>query len=332
MELNNYYVYEYLATQDVEINNRNAEIVLIAKGDVYYVGKGTGDRYKRGTRNNECEYFKKECGWEYRKIKDNLTEEEALNYEKELIEKYTANGFYLTNCLYGSTCNISNEIIANIKFLIMLCSSNVIKMSQCQIAIETESYTPLISEIYNDENKYKNIKPQCPDNIAYILNEYNYEKLSDRDIKFGNIKYILNLVDNGILKMTQSEIAKYYEETTSTISSIKNNKFQNEIKSIKPINLDEILLEFQINRLTREEINKGSVMYIYYNFIQTGVLQMTVRDLVRETKEIYGITEMQIYDIKRRSDVELVMPSKDILGKIFYKYYDKNMELGRRIC
>ena len=69
-------------------------------------------------------------------------------------------------------------------------------------------------------------------------------------------------------------------------------------------------------------------MYIVKNFIDTGILKMTMRDLVRETKEVYNISEMQIADMRRRSvGLKLIKPSGEIIGKLFEKYYFSDEEM-----
>ena len=290
-----YYVYEYVSNDSKEIITSDDKCIFIKKGTPFYVGKG--NRVTTGIRNLECEKFKKELGWEYNIKKDKLSEEEALNFEKELIQKY-----------------LDNEII---------------KMSQEQIALETESYTSIVSNIRtNKDGKFSKLKPKCPDNIKYILQEYDFDKISDKDLKYANIKYVLDLIDKGIIKATQTQVAEYFSEHTTVTSGIKKGKYTTVTKSIKPENLDEILLEFDLNKLTLDEKNKGSIMYIVKNFIDTGILKMTMRDLVRETKEVYNISEMQIADMRRRSvGLELIKPSEEIIGKLFEKYYFSDEEM-----
>lgn len=290
-----YYVYEYVSNDSKEIITSDDKCIFIKKGTPFYVGKG--NRVTTGIRNLECEKFKKELGWEYNIKKDKLSEEEALNFEKELIQKY-----------------LDNEII---------------KMSQEQIALETESYTSIVSNIRtNKDGKFSKLKPKCPDNIKYILQEYDFDKISDKDLKYANIKYVLDLIDKGIIKATQTQVAEYFSEHTTVTSGIKKGKYTTVTKSIKPENLDEILLEFDLNKLTLDEKNKGSIMYIVKNFIDTGILKMTMRDLVRETKEVYNISEMQIADMRRRSvGLELIKPSGEIIGKLFEKYYFSDEEM-----
>ncbi|EPY2277986.1 hypothetical protein ACXAT3_002738 [Clostridium sporogenes] len=83
---NNFYVYEWYNVDSKE---------------VFYVGKGKNKRYKNTTKRNQ--YFKNyynkyEC--DVRKVKENLTEKEAFNYEIKLIKKYRN----ISQC----RCNLTN--------------------------------------------------------------------------------------------------------------------------------------------------------------------------------------------------------------------------------
>lgn len=317
-----FYVYEYFSEKSGYITNVDGNEIRVSKGDVYYVGKGKGNRINTGRRNNECENFKKEFGFLYRKIKDGLDEKEALNYEKETIEKYLNDGFYLTNVSNGSVAKTDNEAIGVIKYLILLRNAKVIKISNEQISLETESYTEKVREISNNYKIYDNIDILIPDNIEYILKEYDYDILTEKEKKYSNIKYVLDLADKGVIKASQADIARFYNEESVVISGIKSGKYKMIKKGLKPDNIKDILIKFSPNNLTEEENNKGKIMYIIKNFLDTGLLDMKITDLVRETKDIYNINTMQISDMKRtNTDIKLVKPEADIIGKLFYKYY-----------
>lgn len=101
----------------------------------------------------------------------------------------------LTNKLNGNSVGIDAEKISNIKYLIRLIKAGVIKMSQEAVALKCEFYNMLVNQLFNlDEsdmdNKYNKVLVKCPDNIEYMLEEYDAEKLSDKDIK-----YVLNLMN-----------------------------------------------------------------------------------------------------------------------------------------
>lgn len=75
------------------------EWYVVDTNEVFYVGKGTGDRYKRLNGRNyffQCMYDTHNC--DVRKIYENLTEEEAFKKEIETIKYYKENTDYrLTN-------------------------------------------------------------------------------------------------------------------------------------------------------------------------------------------------------------------------------------------
>lgn len=83
----NFYVYEWFKVET---------------GEVFYVGKGSGNRYK--VTNNRNEYFKRvynkyDC--DVRILKDGLTEDEAFKLEYETIKAYKSIGYELTNLSDG---------------------------------------------------------------------------------------------------------------------------------------------------------------------------------------------------------------------------------------
>lgn len=323
---NDYYVYEYYALQDGTVQF-NEEIFSLRQGDVYYVGKGTGNRLSKGIRNMKCESFKKAVGFGYRIIRGDLTEEEALEYEREIIQGYKEKGTLLTNKLNGNSIGIDVETISNIKYLIRLIKAGVIKMSQEAVALETESYHVLVNQLFNldesdVENKYNKVLVKCPDNIEYILKEYDAEKLSDKDVKYGNIKYVLKLMDQNVIKANQREIADYFNESTTVVSGIKKEKYQNVIP-LKPDNLAEILIKFDCGKLTEIEIKEGSIKYIIDKLIEPRILNMTLMDLAKELTDSHGITYNWLQDLKRRRiNVRYVKPSSEILARLFEKYHD----------
>lgn len=81
--MNEFYTYEYYV-EDTD--------------EVFYIGKGKGDRAFSGRRNKFCEDMKSTHNWKVRIIKDNLTEEEAFAEEIRLIKHYRENTDYrITN-------------------------------------------------------------------------------------------------------------------------------------------------------------------------------------------------------------------------------------------
>lgn len=84
---NKYYVYEWYNTQT---------------GLPFYVGKGTGDRYKRIKGRNQ--YFKNyinKYSVSQRILKDNLTQKQAFDLQKKMIRQYKDKNITLTNLTNG---------------------------------------------------------------------------------------------------------------------------------------------------------------------------------------------------------------------------------------
>lgn len=79
--MSEFYVYQYV------INDTN---------EVFYVGKGKGDRAYKGKRNKFCEDMKATHDWRIEIIKDNLLEGEAFDLEIDRIEYYKTIGYRLT--------------------------------------------------------------------------------------------------------------------------------------------------------------------------------------------------------------------------------------------
>ena len=85
--MNEYYVYEWF---------------IVDTNEVFYVGKGKGNRYKEHKRRNKFfidMYSTHKC--DVRKIYENLSEEDAFKKEKELIAYYRKN----TNYRLSNVCD-----------------------------------------------------------------------------------------------------------------------------------------------------------------------------------------------------------------------------------
>ena len=103
-------------------NNENREFYVYAhirldKMETFYIGKGKGERAYDLERNEHHDNISNSCGHAVLIIKDNLTEEEAFELERDTIEDYVFNLGYgidieghndydhelphLTNCTWG---------------------------------------------------------------------------------------------------------------------------------------------------------------------------------------------------------------------------------------
>jgi len=94
----NYYVYEYYIKDT---------------GEVFYVGKGKDRRVTSGKRNRFCEDMKRSHDWDWRIVYHDLSEEDAFNFERNLIAWYRNNtDFRLTNQTDGGD-GISGYVVSD---------------------------------------------------------------------------------------------------------------------------------------------------------------------------------------------------------------------------
>ena len=102
-------------------NNENREFYVYAhirldNNTCFYIGKGKGDRKDIPTRNTHHDRISERYGHKVVVIKNNLTEKDAFELEREIIEDYVftfgygidiegyrdySNNKYLTNCTWG---------------------------------------------------------------------------------------------------------------------------------------------------------------------------------------------------------------------------------------
>lgn len=79
MNENKFYVYEHIRLDD---------------NSCFYVGKGCGQRYKYKFRNKHHDRIVEKYGMRTNIIRENLSEQEALDFERETIENYIFNQGY----------------------------------------------------------------------------------------------------------------------------------------------------------------------------------------------------------------------------------------------
>lgn len=84
---NDYYIYEWYN---------------IENGYIFYVGKGRNNRYRiKSGRNNYFANYINKYNCDVRKIKENLTEDDAYNIEASIIIKYKEEGLCCCNLTDG---------------------------------------------------------------------------------------------------------------------------------------------------------------------------------------------------------------------------------------
>lgn len=151
--------------------------------EVFYIGKGTGKRYKNTTQRNEKfkEYIKNN-NVDVIILKDNLTEEEAFKYEIEYTEKYKA----INQC----SCNLANPGLGGVQ--------NVWTNEMREYWSE---YNPMKSEAQRE--RMRNNNPMKDKEVA-MRNGKKHKKA----IIIGD-KYFEGIVD----------AEKYYNRSGSTIGT-----------------------------------------------------------------------------------------------------------------
>ena len=85
IKIKKYYVYIYF---------------VIETNEIFYVGKGSGNRAWTGKRNKFCEDMKATHNWDVKILKNNLYEEDAFVYEQQYILEFKDNN-RLTNQTKG---------------------------------------------------------------------------------------------------------------------------------------------------------------------------------------------------------------------------------------
>ena len=164
---NNFYVYEWF--------NMNTN-------EVFYVGKGTKNRYKNSQQRNayfKNYYNKYKC--DVRIVKSSLTEDEAFEMEKDLIEKYREIGQAQCNLTDGGEgCSFPlgswNDRFRKLQYLNM--------WGKFSIMTNEEDYNPenlkekSLEELYQ---LYKNYRSEI-ENILWFNSLGIYDENGDLNI------------------------------------------------------------------------------------------------------------------------------------------------------
>lgn len=297
---NDYYVYEYF----IKENN-----------DVFYVGKGTRNRAWKDTRNAACEQIKQEYEWEIRKVKENLTEEEALELEKQLITQYRKRGDFLTNILPGGIKATDVEIVGNVKYLLFLLEKKVINISLNELANLFLLSSSTVWHIAN-AGHYNEIEPTIPENIDDIINTYHFNSYNEERTRAGNIKYLLTLLDKGVIKTSQAKIAEYFNMTPSNVSSIKKGQTHLDVPPITPTDIGDILKKFNPFYLSEEDKLKGQITFII-RLRNEEIISITNTDIgTILNASPYLIAEFTRTNEERKYQYKEVRPTPEVMSKL----------------
>jgi hypothetical protein len=303
-EVSEYYVYEYY---------------IVETEAIFYVGMGKGRRAVSDYRNNECERIKSENDWTYRIVQESLSKEEAGALEEELIIKYREKGEPITNIQPGGAGEkVDSNSIAIAKYLLFLGKHNVVKMTHGDIYNESGAYSSLVSYLYNDENMYADIPAIVPENVEEIIKKYARDTYSEKEKEVGYIRYLLDLIEKGALKMHQAQLAEEFQKNATNISDIKKKRTYMSVPAIVPPNIGYYLRKYDINTVTEEERKVGNVKFVL-RLREEGIINIQNNQIA----EVLGVSTYYVYDIKRPPDEKKnrypypeVRPEPDIMVKL----------------
>jgi predicted transcriptional regulator len=297
---NEFYVYEYY---------------IIESSEVFYVGKGKGDRAWKDIRNFDCEKVKSEYQWDIRIVKQGLTEDEALGIERELIIKYRNEGQILTNIMPGGIKPTEKETVGYVKYILFLVEKGVLQISNAEIANLLLINQSTVWNISNSE-LYTEVEPIIPENINEIIKRYHVNAYSEDQVRAGNIKYVISLMEKGVLKLNQVQLAEYYGVTPTMVSYIKKEKSYTNVPMLVPEEIGDILKKFDIFFLSEEEKKRGMVMFIL-RLRNEGIIKITNREIGRilDVSE-YLIAEFNRTNEDRKYTFKEFRPSNEVMVKL----------------
>lgn len=201
-------------------------------GEVFYVGKGKGDRYKNIKQRNQYfinYYNKHNC--DVRKIKEGLSEEEAFSLEVKLIADYKENGECKCNLTNGGEGATYDEGTWNYLFRSLQYSHDVRHGT---------------AEMYNEEEyDSDNLKTKTTEELQKMYDDYNEFKERDRanrGLEFNIDIKIEEPLSYMELKMKNSEV-KMLTNMFARQLSIENKKYKyyNKIKKEYDFYTSEII-------------------------------------------------------------------------------------------
>lgn len=325
--MNKYYVYKYLTKNKGEVElviKKDTKKISIEKDTVFYIGKGQYKRDVKDSRNYNCEIIKNTLGYYIERVAENLSEKEALDLEKRLISEHWEKGQAMTNENGKYTSTPENDVIRKIKYMLALKENNIISISNENLAEETGVSISLIRDVI--EGKYSNMLPMYPDDMEYVFKKYE-DKAKTRN---ANIRYIINLLNTPILNTTKAEIARYFNISVQNLDYIcKESDY-----ILKPENLSEILKHFNPYKLSEEDKIKGAIMFIVFNYIDKGIINITYDDLEEEARQYYNDIKLPKYIISelkkdKAKPIRLCKPEKDFFIYIWDKYTQFDEDIKR---
>lgn len=295
-----YYVYEYYIEETEE---------------VFYVGKGIGNRAWRDVRNLECEKIKSKYNWDIRIVQENLKENEALKIERKLIDKYRKESDKLTNIMPGNSPPTEKEKIGCVKYLVFLVEKNVLNLTLSDISSILLINPTTVWSIANTDD-YNDVEPMLPENIGEIIQNHHVHAYTENQVKIGNIKYVLDLIHKNVLNLTQAELSNYYGETPSNISSIKKGNTHKNVPLLIPEDIGDIFKKYDVFYVSEEEKKRGMLVFII-RLREEGIIKITNKDIGRILDvSPYFVAEFTRRNEDRKYTAKEYRPNAEVMAKL----------------
>lgn len=306
-EINNCYVYVFKSTKNKKVKI-DENIYDFNIGDVYYVGEGNDNRIKHMNRNIECNILTEKLNGKIEVVAENLTKQEALKLESQLIKEYKELGF-LANKDEGNKNTLNKADIPIIKFLIELDRQGIIDMNYSDLEKETNTSRSSIYSIQDSVN-YLSAIPKPPDNLLEILTRY--KPLRDNNRLLGELKYFIELIDNGFLKMTYKDL--YEKEYNTTHDKIKASR---EFPcTLRPSNekIKEMIDKYGYHNKDEKEIRNGKILSCLNIKKQ---FNLKVSDLY--IAELFDVSLNTVANVKsgKYKNIDPIEVDSDVLLRLF---------------
>lgn len=217
----------------------------IESNEVFYVGKGNGNRYKIKTGRNR--YFmnyinKYKCN--VRKIKENLTEKEAFDLEIETIKKYRELNQCRCNICDGGEGATFEEGSWNALF------------RSLQYSHDIKNST---NELHNEEDyDSKNLKTKTTEELQHMYDKFQDHKRNIRECKELGVEFEEKL-DPFELKIKNEEIYMLTDLMAKSVAKT-NKKFKSYLKMNDEI--DFHCASFKWDKFLDELIENGGMEYM----------------------------------------------------------------------
>lgn len=201
-----YYVYEWFIKESDE---------------VFYVGKGKGNRFKNRERNLIFNQIADNFDCDSRIIKDKLTEHEALLYEEDLMQKRSKEGHVLTNIQVIGGTSIFGEL-PNLEYMISpKIDSNLV------------------------EEKYFDIQDHSFDKID--IEKLKYSHVPKRVIGIDLAKLYFKDSENVDREQVIKKINDLIETVTNRIENQGGRVYKTKAKSVKSLICFDPIMHYNYN-------------------------------------------------------------------------------------